>query len=123
MSTSPFARPNVPIVISIPLLIKPLWTGFSTALKQEAVLYKKIFREFDSLYFGGGTPSLIDEKGFAEIFTALRTQFTFSPDTEITVEMNPDDVTAEKLESLQETRHKQDQPREYSRSTIKNLPF
>ena len=72
---------------------------FLAALKQEAVLYKKIFQQFDSLYFGGGTPSLIDEKGFKEIFTALRTQFTFSPDTEITVEMNPDDVTAEKLES------------------------
>jgi len=72
---------------------------FVGTLKQEAVLYKKTFRRFDSLYFGGGTPSLIEEKGLAEIFTALRTQFTFSPDTEITIEMNPDDVTAEKLES------------------------
>ena len=72
---------------------------FLAALKQEVALYKKAFQQFDSLYFGGGTPSLIDEKGFIEILTALRTQFTFSPDTEITVEMNPDDVTAEKLES------------------------
>ena len=72
---------------------------FLKALKREAVLYKKVFRQFDSLYFGGGTPSLIDEKGFEEIFAVLRAQFTFSSDTEITVEMNPDDVTAEKLEN------------------------
>jgi oxygen-independent coproporphyrinogen-3 oxidase len=72
---------------------------FITALKKEAVPYKKAFQRFDSLYFGGGTPSLIDKKGFTEIFTALRDQFEFLPDTEITVEMNPDDVTTEKLES------------------------
>jgi putative oxygen-independent coproporphyrinogen III oxidase len=71
---------------------------FISALKKEAVLYGKTFRQFDSLYFGGGTPSRIDEKGITEIFTVLRTQFEFSPDTEITVEMNPDDITVEKLE-------------------------
>ena len=39
------------------------------------------------------------KKNSERFSTALRAQFAFSPDTEITVEMNPDDVTAEKLES------------------------
>ena len=95
----PFCKTKCPYCDFYSIVDQTAMDRFLAALKQEAVLYKKVFQQFDSLYFGGGTPSLIDEKGFTEIFTALRTQFTFSPDTEITVEMNPDDVTAEKLES------------------------
>jgi oxygen-independent coproporphyrinogen III oxidase len=72
---------------------------FLAALKKEALLYGKTFRQFDSLYFGGGTPSLLDERGLKEIFSTLRAQFEFSSDTEITIEMNPDDVTTKKLKS------------------------
>ena len=46
-----------------------------------------------------GRHRLSTKNGLREIFAALRAQFEFSPDTEITVEMNPDDVTSEKLES------------------------
>ena len=95
----PFCKTKCPYCDFYSIIDHAAMDRFLTALKKEAVLYKKTFHQFDSLYFGGGTPSLIDEKGLAEIFTALRAQFTFSPDTEITVEMNPDDVTAEKLES------------------------
>jgi oxygen-independent coproporphyrinogen-3 oxidase len=67
-------------------------------LKTEALLYRDTFSRFDSLYFGGGTPSIIDEKGITDLFAALRSAFVFSSDTEITIEVNPDDVTKEKLE-------------------------
>lgn len=63
----------------------------------EARLYGNMFREFDSLYFGGGTPSFIDDKGFTRLVVGLQALFVFAPHTEITVEMNPDDVTEEKL--------------------------
>ena len=96
---TPFCKTKCPYCDFYSIIDHTAMDRFVGTLKQEAVLYKKTFRRFDSLYFGGGTPSLIEEKGLAEIFTALRTQFTFSPDTEITIEMNPDDVTAEKLES------------------------
>jgi oxygen-independent coproporphyrinogen III oxidase len=95
----PFCKTKCPYCDFYSIIDRTAMGSFLAALKREAVLYKKAFRQFDSLYFGGGTPSLIDEKGFKEIFTVLRRQFEFSPDTEITVEMNPDDVTAEKLES------------------------
>jgi len=95
----PFCKTKCPYCDFYSIIDRAAMDRFLTALKREAVLYKKTFRRFDSLYFGGGTPSLIDEKELAEIFAALRAQFIFSPDTEITIEMNPDDVTAEKLES------------------------
>jgi putative oxygen-independent coproporphyrinogen III oxidase len=94
----PFCKTKCPYCDFYSIIDHAAMDGFITALKKEAVLYKKAFQQFDSLYFGGGTPSLIDEKELAGIFTTLRAQFTFSPDTEITVEMNPDDVTTEKLE-------------------------
>jgi len=71
---------------------------FLAALEKEAILYQTTFTRFDSLYFGGGTPSVFDEKAFADMFAAIRASFSFLPDTEITVEMNPDDVTTERLE-------------------------
>jgi oxygen-independent coproporphyrinogen-3 oxidase len=51
---------------------------------------------FDSLYLGGGTPSVLSERDLTTLFR----HFSFSPDTEITIEANPDDITREKLELL-----------------------
>ena len=49
-----------------------------------------------SVFFGGGTPSLINPSGMAQIFETLRTTFEFD-DPEITIEVNPDDVSVEQL--------------------------
>jgi putative oxygen-independent coproporphyrinogen III oxidase len=94
----PFCKTKCPYCDFYSIIDYAAMDRFISALKKEAGMYKEAFQRFDSLYFGGGTPSLIDEKGITEIFTTIKTQFEFSPDTEITVEMNPDDVTAEKLE-------------------------
>jgi oxygen-independent coproporphyrinogen-3 oxidase len=55
------------------------------------------FLAFDSLYLGGGTPSLLTNPQIIELVENLRRHFEFAPDTEFTLEANPDDVTAEKL--------------------------
>ena len=52
---------------------------------------------FDSLYIGGGTPSLLGEERLARLFEALHRHFTFSTDAEITAEANPDDATRSSL--------------------------
>lgn len=52
---------------------------------------------FDTLYLGGGTPSLLPGEVLEEVFTYLRRRFVLTPDAEITLEANPDDVTPEKL--------------------------
>jgi oxygen-independent coproporphyrinogen-3 oxidase len=55
------------------------------------------FGEFDSLYIGGGTPSLLDDRQITELISGLMGTFRFAGVTEVTVEMNPDDVAREKL--------------------------
>jgi oxygen-independent coproporphyrinogen-3 oxidase len=47
----------------------------------------------DTIYFGGGTPSLLDIDELQSILTALAASFTLHPGAEITLEANPDDIT------------------------------
>ncbi len=54
----------------------------------------------ETIYFGGGTPSIISKNHFQEIIQKIRQNFTVSPNLEFTVECNPDDLTREKLMEL-----------------------
>jgi oxygen-independent coproporphyrinogen-3 oxidase len=94
----PFCRTKCPYCDFYSITDSAVVDGFLNALKAEALLYRDTFSRFDSLYLGGGTPSIIDEKGMTDLFAVLRSIFVFSSDTEITIEMNPDDVTKKKLE-------------------------
>jgi oxygen-independent coproporphyrinogen-3 oxidase len=51
----------------------------------------------DTIFFGGGTPSLLEPAEIARIVDACRTQFRLAPDAEITLEANPETVTVERL--------------------------
>ena len=51
----------------------------------------------ETVFFGGGTPSLLDPAALAEILARLRRRFPVAPGAEITVESNPESVTREKL--------------------------
>jgi putative oxygen-independent coproporphyrinogen III oxidase len=64
------------------------------ALEREMAFYGSTFTYIDSLYIGGGTPSLLGRDGMARLFSALRRHFNFAGDAEVTVEANPDDATA-----------------------------
>lgn len=48
----------------------------------------------ETVYFGGGTPSRLDDAALCRILEGVRADRTISPDAEITLEANPDDVTA-----------------------------
>lgn len=54
--------------------------------------------KINTVYFGGGTPSLLNEAALTSIFKALRERFVFADDTEITLEANPDDITVNPLQ-------------------------
>jgi len=54
----------------------------------------------ETIYFGGGTPSLLTGEELSRIFAAIQENFTVAPQAEITLEANPDDLTAEKLAVL-----------------------
>ena len=66
--------------------------------KGETEMEAKIGKEvISTLYFGGGTPSILSVDDLKQIFGALHERFVFADDIEITLEANPDDITADKL--------------------------
>ena len=78
---------------------------FVQAIIQEIELRKGVFaNEFiSSVYFGGGTPSLLSKEELDTIFEKLYKSFTIDADAEITLEANPDDLTFEKLQQLKDS--------------------
>lgn len=48
---------------------------------------------FDSVYLGGGTPSLLPTEAIARLLELLRARFAIAADAEVTLEANPEDVT------------------------------
>ena len=51
-----------------------------------------------SIYFGGGTPSILPIELISRIFASLQKAFTFAPNIEITLETNPEDVSKERAD-------------------------
>jgi putative oxygen-independent coproporphyrinogen III oxidase len=72
------------------------------ALKQEMGFYRDFAPRFDTLYLGGGTPSLLSANELADLLAGLQGHFAFSPDTEITLEANPDDLNPQVLKGYRE---------------------
>lgn len=66
------------------------------ALIKEIKLYEKKKYQINSLFFGGGTPSLLSVEALESIMKALKEQFKFSKEAEITLESNPGTWTLEK---------------------------
>ena len=54
----------------------------------------------DSVYLGGGTPSILDAAQLLRIFAAVRGQFAITPDAEITIECAPGTLTPALIEPL-----------------------
>ncbi|MCC6370191.1 MAG: radical SAM family heme chaperone HemW [Bacteroidia bacterium] len=82
---------------------------FSTNLRTKADLIAAICTELEfrhnyltnthlsSIYFGGGTPSLLSQNELQGLFTTLAKFYTWSAEAEITLEANPDDIDPENL--------------------------
>lgn len=65
------------------------------ALCDEILEYKAQGIALDTVFFGGGTPSLLTPSEFGKIFDAIEESFKISPDAEITMEANPKTLTRE----------------------------
>jgi oxygen-independent coproporphyrinogen-3 oxidase len=71
------------------------------AIENEIILRKNYTGEkFDTIYFGGGTPSFIDTRHVSRLMDVIRNNFEIDADPEITLEANPDDLSVEKCEAL-----------------------
>jgi oxygen-independent coproporphyrinogen-3 oxidase len=67
------------------------------ALIEEICSSRIAGEKVDTIYFGGGTPSLLDPAQLDRILTTLHDHFEIDADAEITLEINPGSVTSEKL--------------------------
>ena len=84
---------------------------FSTNQSQKAILLKSLVKEIEltqlpgdneiinTIYFGGGTPSLLSDVELESILDSVHQKFRVDPSAEITLEANPDDVTPAILQS------------------------
>lgn len=81
---------------STSLLLK---NDFIGALLSEIELQRNYLgkAEIKTIYFGGGTPSLLSVNELGRIFEKLQAVFNIAAEAEITLEANPDDITAGKL--------------------------
>jgi oxygen-independent coproporphyrinogen III oxidase len=74
--------------------------AYLLALRKEIKFYSKDFHSFDSIYIGGGTPSLLNIEQLASIFSVIRKTYKIDADAEITLEANPGDISLEYLKAL-----------------------
>ena len=85
---------------------------FSTSLKHKEALLQAMHRELslrreevgdslvETVYFGGGTPSLLSPGEIGAFLAQIAREFALSPDAEITLEANPDDLPPERIKEL-----------------------
>jgi oxygen-independent coproporphyrinogen-3 oxidase len=71
------------------------------ALSEELLMRKDEMKEVvETIYFGGGTPSILDVKEIRYLLEIIDQNYRVSKDPEITLEANPDDLTSEKIKEI-----------------------
>ncbi len=76
--------------------------AYTEALCRNIRAYKGRGLSCDTLYFGGGTPSVTDADNIGMILSAVMESFSLPDSAEITIEANPDSASCEKLRAYQE---------------------
>ena len=80
-----------------------LKSEFMGALMQEMQLTRNDALQFDTLYMGGGTPSVLDAKNIGQIIENAHQSYEILDNAEITLEVNPETITTEQLEAYRHT--------------------
>lgn len=71
-------------------------------IEREMKFYKEEFKDkcFDTVFFGGGTPSILTVSELKELVNNINENFNIKNDAEITIECNPGTINREKLEAM-----------------------
>ena len=96
----PFCLTKCPYCDFFSITDLSLVDDFLDALAREASLYSDRFHRFDTLYIGGGTPSILSPHQMSRLLSSLRFRFQLDPSCEVTVEINPDDASPERFHAL-----------------------
>jgi len=76
---------------------------YIAALKKEIKFYRNIFSSFDTIYIGGGTPSLLSVRQIDDFISTVNKYFDINLQAEITMEVNPGDVSLEYFQALRKS--------------------
>ena len=76
--------------------------AYLQALRTEMELYTSKTEQLQTIFIGGGTPSILSANALAQLLTDTRQHFRITPDAEITVECNPGTVDTEKLRIMRD---------------------
>lgn len=81
--------------------INDLTDFYIDALLNEIYFYSDFYKidSWNTVYIGGGTPSLLSSSQLEKLFLGIKSKALFSKNAEITIEMNPDDVRADFIET------------------------
>ena len=71
----------------------------TSILKEITLRSSELEEEVQTIYFGGGTPSILAPATIDKMLQTLKAQYSISSNPEITLEANPDDITAEKAKA------------------------
>lgn len=71
--------------------------AYLRSLRREIAAYAN-GRVCDTLYLGGGTPSIVPPEEIASLISVVRDSFHLTPDAEVTMEVNPSDIDSRRLE-------------------------
>jgi len=77
----------------------PLWLK---ALEKEMAFYQGQFSSFDTLYLGGGSPSIFSEQQLCNLMEIIHGQNHFDPESEVTIEANSNDLNPAKLKTYRD---------------------
>lgn len=75
---------------------------FASLIEKELLIRSEYLpdNDIETIYFGGGTPSMLEANQISDILNSISKNYTISKNPEITLEANPDDLTSELLISL-----------------------
>ncbi len=96
----PFCASKCPYCDFFSIAAAGMTDAWCAAVCRELDLYRGSFPRFKTVYFGGGTPSLLSERQLGLLMERVRTSVSVVGDAECTIEVNPDDMSLEKARVL-----------------------
>jgi oxygen-independent coproporphyrinogen-3 oxidase len=98
----PFCASKCPYCDFFSVADTDLVDAWCDGILRETGLYRELFSQFETVYLGGGTPSLLSDGQLGGLMEQLRGEVLIDAGAECTIEVNPDDVSAEKARFLRD---------------------
>lgn len=98
----PFCRSKCPYCDFYSVTDPSRIAAYVHALRREMTIHRRFAPRFDTLYLGGGTPSILPPAALARIIETAQQSFSLDPDAEITLEANPGTVSLHGLAAVRD---------------------